>query len=71
MGRECYFCGKKTQTGNNVSHSNIKTKRNFLPNLQSVRHQFKDGGVRTVRACTRCIRSGAVIKPVIRERQSI
>ncbi len=66
MAKECAVCGKKAQVGNLVSHSNIKTKRRFLPNLQSVRHQFEDGEVRTVNVCTRCLRSGAVQKPVAR-----
>ena len=30
--------GKKPMTGNKVSHSNIKTKRRFLPNLQTKRY---------------------------------
>ena len=34
MSKQCEFCGKKPQTGNYVSHSNIKTKRVFNPNLQ-------------------------------------
>jgi large subunit ribosomal protein L28 len=34
--------------------------------LQRVRHQFSDGSVRTIMACTRCLRSGAVVKPVVR-----
>jgi large subunit ribosomal protein L28 len=33
MARRCDFLGKKPSTGNNVSHSNRKTKRRFLPNL--------------------------------------
>ena len=37
MSKQCEFCGKKPQTGNYVSHSNIKTKRVFNPNLQNVR----------------------------------
>ena len=40
MSKQCEFCGKKPQTGNYVSHSNIKTKRVFNPNLQNVRHQL-------------------------------
>ena len=35
MARECQLTGKKPMTGNKVSHSNIKTKRRFLPNLQT------------------------------------
>jgi large subunit ribosomal protein L28 len=34
MSRICQITGKKPITGNRVSHSNIKTKRRFLPNLQ-------------------------------------
>ena len=58
---------QKPQTGNYVSHSNIKTKRVFNPNLQNVRHQFANGEVRTVSVCTRCLRSGVVTKPVVRK----
>ena len=34
MARECQLTGKKPMTGNKVSHSNMKTNRRFLPNLQ-------------------------------------
>ena len=67
MAKECAVCGKRAQVGNMVSHSNIKTKRRFNPNLQSVRHQFDNGEVRTINVCTRCLRSGAVRKPVARK----
>ena len=33
MSRICQLTGKRPITGNNVSHSNRKTKRRFLPNL--------------------------------------
>ena len=66
MGKQCEICGKKAQVGNLVSHSNIKTKRRFNPNLQRVRHQDADGTVRTLDVCTRCLRSGVVRKPVVR-----
>lgn len=35
MARVCQVTGKKPMVGNNVSHANNKTKRRFLPNLQS------------------------------------
>ncbi|MFN5421727.1 MAG: 50S ribosomal protein L28 [bacterium] len=35
MARVCQVTGKRPITGNKVSHSNIKTKRRFLPNLQT------------------------------------
>ena len=34
MARKCEVTGKKPMVGNNVSHTNNKTKRQFLPNLQ-------------------------------------
>lgn len=34
MSRICEITGKKVISGNHVSHSNIKTKRRFYPNLQ-------------------------------------
>ncbi|WP_316831230.1 50S ribosomal protein L28 [Pedobacter aquatilis] len=34
MSRVCDLTGKKAMIGNNVSHSNVKTKRKFNPNLQ-------------------------------------
>ena len=37
MARVCQVTGKVPVTGNKVSHSNIKTKRRFLPNLQTKR----------------------------------
>lgn len=38
MSRVCQVTGKRPMAGNNVSHSNRKTKRRFLPNLQ--KHRF-------------------------------
>lgn len=35
MSRVCQITGKKAMVGNNVSHSNIKTKRIFKPNLHT------------------------------------
>ncbi|MEE8495355.1 MAG: 50S ribosomal protein L28 [Xanthomonadales bacterium] len=38
MSRVCQVTGKRPMSGNNVSHSNIRSKRRFLPNLH--RHRF-------------------------------
>ncbi|HLP13405.1 MAG TPA: 50S ribosomal protein L28 [Flavobacteriales bacterium] len=35
MARTCQITGKRVITGNNVSHSNVKTKRKFQPNLMT------------------------------------
>ncbi len=37
MSRVCQVTGKRVRVGNNVSHANNKTRRRFLPNLQSRR----------------------------------
>lgn len=37
MSRECIITGKKPLTGHNVSHSNVKTKKRQMPNLQKKR----------------------------------
>ena len=58
MARKCVITGKGVQVGHNVSHSNRKTKRRFLPNLQhtsvlsdvlgSVRLRVSAAAVRTI-----------------------
>lgn len=42
MARVCELTGKKPMTGHKVSHSNIKTKRRFLPNLQTKRYYLAE-----------------------------
>jgi large subunit ribosomal protein L28 len=42
MARVCQVTGKVPLTGNSVSHSNIKTKRRFLPNLQKKRYYLAE-----------------------------
>src|SRR5438105_1420711 len=61
MSFVCDYCGKNRLKAHKVSHSNIKTRKWQQPNLQPVRAIF-EGQVRHVRACTRCIRSGRVVK---------
>jgi large subunit ribosomal protein L28 len=39
MSRRCEITGVGPMVGNNVSHSNIKTKRRFMPNLATVKMQ--------------------------------
>ncbi len=38
MSKVCQITGRKVVTGHQVSHSNIKTKRTFAPNLQDRRY---------------------------------
>ena len=62
MSVKCDICGKKTSSGHNVSHSIRRTKRVFKPNVFKVRAVI-DGRVQRIRACSRCIKAGKVVKP--------
>lgn len=62
MARVCYSCGKGPGTGHNVSHANNRSKRRWLPNLQTVKIVDEAGVRRRVRACTRCISAGKIVK---------
>ncbi len=62
MSKVCEICGKRPQTGFNVSHAHNKTKRRWLPNLHKVR-AVVNGRTKRIKVCTRCLRSGKVIKP--------
>ncbi|MER3498163.1 MAG: 50S ribosomal protein L28 [Chitinophagaceae bacterium] len=42
MARVCQVTGKKPMGGHKVSHSNIKTKRRFLPNLKTKRYYLAE-----------------------------
>ena len=59
MAKVCEFCAKGELSGNNDSHSHLKTKRSWKPNIQRVR-AVVDGEVKRVNVCTRCLRSGKV-----------
>lgn len=63
MARVCAICGKGVQVGMQVSHSHIRTKKTWLPNLQRVR-ALVDGAPRRILVCTRCLRSGRVKRAI-------
>ncbi len=44
MARVCQLTGKRRMVGNNVSHSNRKTKRTFYPNLQTKKFFIPETG---------------------------
>ncbi|MEJ2654563.1 MAG: 50S ribosomal protein L28 [Acidihalobacter sp.] len=62
MAKRCEVCGKGPVSGNNVSHAHNITRRRFLPNLQKIR-AVVNGQAKQMRICTRCLRSGKVVKP--------
>jgi len=59
MAAVCSICGKGTVSGNTLSHSHIRSKRVWKPNLRTV-HIIVDGRPVTAKVCTRCLRSGKV-----------
>ncbi|MBM3976454.1 MAG: 50S ribosomal protein L28 [Planctomycetes bacterium] len=76
MARVCEICSKRTRTGMSIARRGLakrdggvglKTtghnKRKFLPNLQRIR-AIVDGKAKRLTVCTRCIKSGRVIKPL-------
>ena len=80
MARVCEICGKGPQMGNSVeTRGKAKylggvgtkvtgiTRRQFKPNLQKVKAQLPSGQVKSIKVCTQCIRSGAVVKAVKRK----
>ena len=63
MANVCQVCGKGEVTGNNVSHSNLKTKRVWKPNIQRVK-ALVNGEVKKINICTRCLRTNKVSRAV-------
>ena len=60
MAQRCEACGKGPMSGNNVSHSKVRTRRRFLPNLHPAQVMVK-GRLVKARLCTRCIRTASKV----------
>lgn len=56
MSKVCAVCGKGRTSGNNVSHSNRKTKRTYGANVHKVNVEI-DGKEERRYVCTRCLRT--------------
>jgi large subunit ribosomal protein L28 len=65
MSKVCEICNKKTVAGHSISHAHNVSNRTWKPNLQRIRAVI-DGTTRRVWVCTRCLRSGRVEKPAVR-----
>jgi len=63
LAQRCEICGKNAQVGMQVSHSHIRTKRRWNPNLQRVKAVVEGRPVR-IKVCTRCLRSGKVVRAI-------
>ena len=68
MARSCDICGKQRSVGHHVSHANNKRKRLWRPNLQQV-HANVGGAGKRLLVCTRCLRSGRVLKAAPQQRR--
>ena len=79
MPRVCYFTGKKTSFGNQVTHRGKAkylggvgrkitgiSSRKFRPNIQKVR-AVVDGQIVRIKVSAKAIRNGMVVKPVQRK----
>ena len=53
---KCDICGKSPSFGHNVSHSMVRTRRQWRPNIQKVTVMM-DGKPQRMSLCTRCLRS--------------
>ncbi len=74
MARVCVYCGKRTESGAQISRRGLPKKkggiglritghtlRKFKPNIQRVR-ALVDGKAVRVKLCTRCLKAGKVVK---------
>ena len=61
MAKRCELCEKGPVVGRTISHAHNVRPRRFEPNLQTVRAMV-NGGVKRIKVCTRCLRSGKVVK---------
>lgn len=58
MARKCIFTGKRPNVANKVSHSNRKSKKRQLPNIQSKKLWWAEGGrFVQLRLSTRALRT--------------
>lgn len=63
MSNICAICGKHPVSGQNVSHSNKKTKRIFKPNIVKARAEI-NGKVKSINICTKCLKAGKIKKVI-------
>ncbi len=63
MASVCEVCGKHPSFGMSISHSHVRSKRRWNPNIQRIR-AVVNGAPKRVNACTSCIKAGKVVKRV-------
>lgn len=60
---KCDICGKGVTFGIKMSHSHRRSNRAWKPNVRKVK-AVVNGSVKSVYVCTRCLRSGKVVRAV-------
>ena len=60
---KCDICGKGVTFGIKMSHSHRRANRTWKPNVRKVK-AVVNGSVKSVYVCTRCLRSGKVVRAV-------
>lgn len=63
MARKCDICNKGVSYGIQYSHSHRKSNRTWAPNLMRVK-AIVNGTPKTIKVCTRCLRSGKVQRAI-------
>lgn len=72
MANRCDICGKGPQFGQNIRHKHSgswalrapKTKRRWLPNLQTVRVAVAEDATLRLKVCTKCMKAGKIKRAV-------
>jgi large subunit ribosomal protein L28 len=70
MANTCSVCGKGAISGQNIRHPHSgawalrapRTKRQFKPNLQSVRTPATGGATKRVKVCTKCLKANKIVR---------
>jgi large subunit ribosomal protein L28 len=63
VAANCDVCGKGPSFGHSISHSHIRTKRRWNPNIQRVR-ALVAGAPKRLNVCTSCLKAGKVVRHV-------
>ncbi|WP_099203068.1 50S ribosomal protein L28 [Miniphocaeibacter massiliensis] len=62
MSKKCEICGKSRVFGSSITFSHKKGNRSWAPNIRKVK-AVVDGRTKKINVCTRCLRSGKVVRP--------
>ena len=60
MAANCDVCAKGPSFGHSISHSHVRTKRRWNPNIQRVR-AIVNGAPKRLNVCTSCLKAGKVL----------